>query len=445
MTHTIEKLMTAESKAIDAFFRANKIVAVVNRKTSFHSSLGVIFYGLKLSLKQDFAAIERLQRELTATLLDLRKKMGFPGGFQVLPASNNGFGLTLPHPQSTTLYLTNAHLESNRAHRMLLGMSVNASGRTVEHLDFNDPNQCQVLVTAMTGGGKSKLLQTMLLSLCYATDPRELQLVMVDLKNEDLVPFENLPHTMTFARDRASAAQAIESLVAEKQRRIDTEENPYRIILVIDEIAQMAEKQVAELLGDLASSGRSKQIHLLIATQQPSEVGGLGSLMKANFPVRLVGKVAPQQSHIATGKAKVFAHLLPGRGSFLLCDGVTEKRFQSFFVQDVEQGVRTIQRRWGKQTSQIVLDITPRQVASTEVIDPKRNEIADLAEKIRPLFEQNTSKNSMAKHAFGKPYAGSYAVKIDAAINYLTSTASTTQTSTTASTVLFTRVRETVG
>ncbi|MEZ4614074.1 MAG: FtsK/SpoIIIE domain-containing protein [Caldilineaceae bacterium] len=197
------------------------------------------------------------------------------------------------------------------------------------------------------------LLQTMLLSLCAGTSPDDLKLVLVDLKNEDLVPFECLPHVLTFAGTREAAVSAIQGVVEEKDRRIKQRGyKPYRLVLVIDEMAQLAgDNEVKGMLGDLASIGRSKAINLIGATQHPTDKGGLGTLLKANFPVRLVGMVAPGQSYIATGRPQTHADLLPGKGAFLRCQGPDVYRFQSFYIEpgEVEGMARHIARdAWGR-------------------------------------------------------------------------------------------------
>ena len=108
-----------------------------------------------------------------------------------------------------------------------------------EFVSFDDTPH--VLVVGMTGAGKSVLMQTMLLSLAAATSPAECKFVLVDLKNEDLVPFENLPHTLTFAGIAGDALDALRFVYDEKEKRIAQRGyKPYRLVTIIDEMAQLA-------------------------------------------------------------------------------------------------------------------------------------------------------------------------------------------------------------
>ena len=76
-------------------------------------------------------------------------------------------------------------------------------------------------------------------------------------------------------------------------------------------------------LGRLAQRGRESGIHLLACTQKPS-ASLIGSAMRANFPVRLVGAVASRdEARYATGIADSGADRLEGKGDFLLVSQMT--------------------------------------------------------------------------------------------------------------------------
>jgi S-DNA-T family DNA segregation ATPase FtsK/SpoIIIE len=85
--------------------------------------------------------------------------------------------------------------------------------------------------------------------------------------------------------------------------------------------------------------GRSKKINVLAATQKPT-VDVIGSTNKSNYTLRLVGKVkSPKDAEVAAGTSGTGAEFLPGNGSFLYVDGMECRRFQAYFVPDVEQMV----------------------------------------------------------------------------------------------------------
>lgn len=329
---SIRKLMMQEAKLINRMFQQNSIRAKVDPQQTTCVEVGYLSYGLTVAMDEKFAKVEGLQRELSNLLTNNRQRIGITGNAQVIPVSSPRLALEVPHPQPKPLLWSPRKTTRTPAHSMLIGRSY-LNGPKGEYISFDDTPHA--LICGITGAGKSVLLQTMLLSLCAGTSPDELRLVLVDLKNEDLVPFERLPHVIKFAGTREAATEAIRFVVDEKDRRIEKRGyKPYRLVLVIDEMAQLAnDTEVKTMLGDLASIGRSKAINLIGATQHPTDKGGLGALLKANFPIRLVGMVAPGQSYVATGRPQTHADLLPGKGAFLRCQGPDVYRFQSFYIE----------------------------------------------------------------------------------------------------------------
>lgn len=339
----IRRLMMSEAKLINTMLKRNGIKARVDPRATVNVAVGYISYGLQFAMDERFAKAEGIQRELSNLLTNHRRRNGIAGNVQVIPVSTPRLALEVPHPRPEPLLWSPRKVTSLASHTMLVGRSF-VNGPRDERIAFDDAPH--VLICGITGAGKTMLLQTMLLSLCAGTSPDEVRLVLVDLKNEDLAPFETLPHVETFAGTPEQARRAIQAVVDEKDKRVRQRGyKPYRLVLVVDEMAQLTSVDgVKDNLGDLASIGRSKLINLVGATQHPTEKGGLGTLLKANFPIRLVGMVAPGQSHIATGRPKTHAELLPGKGAFLRCQSADVYRFQSFFIEpnDVELMVNYI-------------------------------------------------------------------------------------------------------
>lgn len=453
----IKQLMASEAALITMMFKRNNIRARVDPKKSFLVATGYISYGLTMAMDERFATVEKLQRELSTVIGNARRKAGYPGDLQAIPVSFPRLALELPHPKPESLLASNAVLTSAPAHTMLCGRSY-IDGPQDEFVSFDDTPH--VLVVGMTGAGKSVLMQTMLLSLAAATSPAECKFVLVDLKNEDLVPFENLPHTLTFAGTRGDALDALRFVYDEKEKRIAQRGyKPYRLVTIIDEMAQLAgDSEAREILGDLASIGRSKSINLIGATQHPTEKGGLGSLLKANFPLRLAGMVSPGLSYAATGRPQTHADLLPGKGAFLRLQGPQVYRFQSYYVDEKGKGqvsamARQIARLWASTGS----STTTRNSASTRVVEAsrsgsrtpaeesvvepvelyqppiRRDEIDEMVDAMRPLWQPGMSKNAISQAAFGKAFAGTtWTAKVNAALERLVSSTTTASTHTSA-------------
>lgn len=332
----MDELTYREARAITDVFRAHGIKAKADPVDVINIAVGFIRYPLIVAPSEKYSKIEAVHRELSGACEQVRVAFGLSNPVPVLPSSTfGGMSLEVPHPAPKPLLWSPRKVLTSKANTMLLGKSYLAGPR-LETVSLEDTPH--VLIAGITGAGKSVLLQTMLLSLAASTSPDELQFVMVDLKNEDLVPFRVLPHVRMFAARRAEASDAIKFVYDEKEKRVEQyQHKPYRLVLVVDEMAQIAsDKEISDMLGDLASIGRSKNINLIGATQHPTDKGGLGSMLKANFPIRLVGMVAPGQSYIATGRAELHADLLPGKGAFLRIEGPNVYRLQSYFIEPAD-------------------------------------------------------------------------------------------------------------
>lgn len=337
-------LAKAECAVVSKTLAAHKINARVLRAENVRFAF--IRYRLALMPGERIAKIDGIKRELANALTVCRRKHGINTPVKVR-LSDVPLAIEVPHPSPAVLNWRMDDVEDTPPHTMLLGKSYIDSEK-IERVSFDDAPH--ILVVGITKAGKSVLEKMMLLSLCYNTSPDDLKIVLVDLKNEDMLPFANLPHVMTFAGRHDKALEAIRWVRDEKDKRIDNPGyKPYRLVLWIDELAQLAQdKEAKEILGDIASIGRSKNINLIAATQYPTQDGGMGALMKANFPLRLVGMVAPGQSHIATGRAQAGADMLPGMGSFLYCYGPDVYRFQSFNLteQDAQNIAGQVKKQW---------------------------------------------------------------------------------------------------
>jgi S-DNA-T family DNA segregation ATPase FtsK/SpoIIIE len=109
------------------------------------------------------------------------------------------------------------------------------------------------------------------------------------------------------------------------------------LVVGIDELADLLAtggKAVEQALIRLAQRGREAGIHLVACTQKPA-AEAVSGLLKANFPVRLVGSVAsPDDARVAAGIAGTGAEKLLGRGDFLLVSKGEVIRFQAAYIAD---------------------------------------------------------------------------------------------------------------
>jgi S-DNA-T family DNA segregation ATPase FtsK/SpoIIIE len=227
-------------------------------------------------------------------------------------------------------------------------------------LDLADSLTPHVLVAGTTGSGKTALLSAILAQLARQCDPAELRLLVIDAKG-DLRPFAHLPHLAhPIIHDPREAIQVLAWAVAELDRR-KSSPVPWRLVIVIDEIAELLavaggkDGAAAESLRRIAALGRSLGVHLICGTQHPTgDVLG-GSLAKANLPARLTGRVLDAQaSTLATGQAGLAAHRLRGRGDFLAVAGGEVQRLQVAFVG--ERDLATLPRTGQANVPRLDLD-----------------------------------------------------------------------------------------
>jgi S-DNA-T family DNA segregation ATPase FtsK/SpoIIIE len=227
-------------------------------------------------------------------------------------------------------------------------------------LRLASPDVAHVLISGTTGSGKTALCQTMILSLAMMHRRSQLQFVLVDPKRRAFAPFASLPHLLwPLIDDATDAVDAMGELVKLMEARdraagsVQTTPTPC-IVVVLDELAdlmQTAGKPLGEHLTRLAQRGREAGIHIIACTQKPSSQV-LGTLIRANFPARLVGKVvSPEDARVAAGIGGTGAERLAGRGDFLAVAAGQVLRFKGAYVSPAEMKQVVAQmssapRRW---------------------------------------------------------------------------------------------------
>ncbi len=214
-----------------------------------------------------------------------------------------------------------------------------------------------LLIAGQTGSGKSIMINTVLTSLLYRNSPSDLKLILVDPKQVELTPYNDVPHLLTpVINEPEKCISALKWAVAEMERRLRTmaevnrrniaeyntlkkEEGMPYIVIVIDELADlmmMAARDVEALVVRLAQKARATGIHLVLATQRPS-VDVITGLIKANVPARIAFTTASQVDS-RTIIDQMGAEKLLGSGDMLLLtsDMPKPKRVQGAFIADDE-------------------------------------------------------------------------------------------------------------
>jgi S-DNA-T family DNA segregation ATPase FtsK/SpoIIIE len=233
-----------------------------------------------------------------------------------------------------------------------------------------------LLIAGQTGSGKSVMINTLLTSLLYRNSPSQMKLILVDPKQVEMAPYEDIPHLLTpVITEPEKTISALKWAVNEMERRykllaeeklrdiksynqklesggkkisiededgnaqqVDDGAMPY-IVIVIDELADLmmvAARDVEALIVRLAQKARAVGIHLVLATQRPS-VDVITGLIKANVPARIAFTVASQVDS-RTILDQIGAEKLLGQGDMLmLTSGMNKpKRIQGAWVMDEE-------------------------------------------------------------------------------------------------------------
>ena len=224
-----------------------------------------------------------------------------------------------------------------------------------------------MLIAGATGSGKSVCINTIIMSILYKADPKDVKLIMIDPKVVELSVYNGIPHLMIpVVTDPKKAAGALHWAVAEMTERynkfaeigvrdihgynarIDSvqvpegQERPKKlpqIVIIVDELADLmmvASSDVEEAICRLAQLARACGIHLIIATQRPS-VNVITGLIKANMPSRIAFAVTSGVDS-RTILDMNGAEKLLGKGDMLFNpQGVPKPiRVQGAFVSDKE-------------------------------------------------------------------------------------------------------------
>ncbi|HWZ65519.1 MAG TPA: DNA translocase FtsK [Patescibacteria group bacterium] len=214
-----------------------------------------------------------------------------------------------------------------------------------------------LLIAGQTGSGKSVMINTLLASLLYRNSPAEMKLILVDPKQVEMIPYNDIPHLLApVITQPEKCISALKWAINEMERRYSLlaeerlrdiksynqrkreESMPY-IVIVIDELADLmmlAARDVEALIVRLAQKARAVGIHLVLATQRPS-VDVITGLIKANVPARIAFTVASQVDS-RTILDQVGAEKLLGQGDMLLLTPQMSKpkRIQGAWTMDEE-------------------------------------------------------------------------------------------------------------
>ncbi len=294
--------------------------------------------------------------KLSLAASDIRIEAPIPG--------KSAVGIEVPNANRVTITLREL-LESdefqNSKSKLSFAVGKDISGKTIVTDIAKMPH---VLVAGSTGSGKSVLINTLIMSIIFKADPKDVKLIMVDPKMVEFMAFAEIPHLMIpVVDDPKKASAALAWAVAEMEKRYKTfaelgirdiatynkkilklgkKADPQykkmpQIVIIVDEFADLmmvASHDVEDSVMRLAQKARAAGIHLVLATQRPS-VNVITGVIKANIPSRIALSVSSQVDS-RTIIDQVGAEKLLGNGDMLFAPQSLPKpiRVQGAFVSD---------------------------------------------------------------------------------------------------------------
>lgn len=205
------------------------------------------------------------------------------------------------------------------------------TGGTPVWADLAEERFAHIIWGGTTGSGKSVNLRWLLYRLIIQNPTESLRLLMIDPKRFELKQFAKVPHLLhPITSNPAQVARVLSWVNGELGRRADSGRVRPRIVVVIEEVADLAQtnREVLPLMARIAQIGRALNINLLATTQTPG-AKVLGSAV-ANFPTRIVGRIASSTlAYGASGRARTGADALLGKGDLLMVSAGETVRFQA--------------------------------------------------------------------------------------------------------------------
>ncbi|MER1984821.1 MAG: DNA translocase FtsK [Solibacillus sp.] len=324
------------------------------RVTQVHLGPAVTKYEVLPDIGVKVSKIVSLQDDLALALAakDIRIEAPIPG--------KSAIGIEVPNSEIAVVTLREVlEAKENNApdEKLLVGLGRDVAGQSILARLNKMPH---LLVAGSTGSGKSVCINGIIISILMRAKPSEVRLMMIDPKMVELSVYNGIPHLLApVVTDARKAAQALQKVVAEMERRYDlfsytgtrniegynehmsegdAQKLPY-IVVIVDELADLmmvASNEVEEAITRLAQMARAAGIHLILATQRPS-VDVITGIIKANIPSRIafaVSSAVDSRTILDMGGAEK----LLGRGDMLYLPAGSSKptRIQGAFVSDNE-------------------------------------------------------------------------------------------------------------
>lgn len=335
-------------------------------------------------------------------------------------------GIEVPNRETQSVYLRtviDSDTFKNHPSKVAFALGEDIAGNPVVTDIAKMPH---LLIAGATGSGKSVCINTLITSILYKADPKEVKLLLVDPKVVELSVYNGIPHLLIpVVTDPKKASAALNWAVREMLQRYndfaacgvrdikgfnamkdeerDEKGKMPQIVIVIDELADLmmaAPGEVEDAICRLAQMARAAGMHLIIATQRPS-VDVITGVIKANIPSRLAFAVSSGIDS-RTILDMVGAEKLLGKGDMLFYPSGQSKpaRMQGAFVTDKEvEDIVSFLKKSGRPdyTQETIDQIT--QVAKG-AIDAGEDSDEFFEQAVELIIEKEKASVSMLQRQF---------------------------------------------
>lgn len=132
-----------------------------------------------------------------------------------------------------------------------------------------------MLILGTTGGGKSVLLNELIMSIILNYTNEEIKFITIDSSIVELSSFNGIPHYIKDTiSDMTVASTELELIVKEVEKRKNQESIKEHLFVIIDDIYDLAygqEKYINNLLVELMEKSKNTKVHIIVATDTPNE------------------------------------------------------------------------------------------------------------------------------------------------------------------------------
>ncbi len=166
------------------------------------------------------------------------------------------------------------------------------SNGEIQIKDFVDIGN--LLISGMTSSGKSVFINSFINTILLTKDPEEVKLIMIDPKQVELTPYNDIGHLLyPVCEDIQIASQLLDWCLDEIERRKTEKKNKPYIVVVIDEFSDLmlCDNKTNAKLEKIARDGNKVGMFILLSASVP-RLEVFTPEIKNLIPARMVGALA---------------------------------------------------------------------------------------------------------------------------------------------------------